>query len=151
MSAWRNPAHGGIEERDDFELTGRAAVQMGDEMQVRKAVEVTQAGLELRANLNPRPNRARGHRLQRHSLDPRERRAHDADRTVGDRREKIVGFHGGRAYRVVDYGPRGWASTGFAPSLLILEITEGLLADDPDALVRPSASVEAARGAGRDR
>ncbi len=41
---------------------------MGDELQVRTAAEVTQAG--------------------------------------------PVGFHGGRAYRVVDYGPRGWASTG---------------------------------------
>ena len=73
---------------------------------MREAVEVTQAGLQLRADLNLRWDFAGGHRLQRHALDPRERGAHDADGAVRDRLECSVGFHRGRAYLRLGMGPR---------------------------------------------
>ena len=78
-----DPTHGVIEERDDLKPAGRAAVQVSYEMQVREAIEITQARPQFRPDLNLRQGLSRRDRLQRHPLKPRERRAHDPHR--GDR------------------------------------------------------------------
>ncbi len=68
-------------------------MQMGDEMQVREAVEITKPGLQICPNLHPRPDISGCHGLQRHAFESRERRAHDPHGAIGDRHLRILGLH----------------------------------------------------------
>jgi len=115
-------------------------VQVGDEIQVREVIEATQAGLKLCPDLDPGLGFARCRRLQRHSLQAPEGRAHDTDGAVGDRPERIVWLHTAEPTHVL-----AWARE--------LRDAEGLVAADWSAAVhavdgptvRPHASAVVAR------
>ena len=84
-----------VEERHHLEAARRAPVQVRDQVEMREPVDVAEPWDEVLSDLNPRSYLAAGDGLKRHSLEPRERRAHDADRAVTDCWKGRAGRHRG--------------------------------------------------------
>ncbi len=64
---------------------GRTDVKMGQDVKVREAVEILEPRGKSRVNFDLSTDARSGHGLERHSVECRERRAHDADRLIDDR------------------------------------------------------------------